>query len=322
MAIAEPANELWAAVKAIDNTIWPPDDEEAVKTLAEDWRKAGETAHLAGTELHSARQASEQAWRDQGGQATGQQLGNGVVTLESQKRDCEQQAVLADRYATALTNVKTAIVQNIEMNLPAYLQYANPMYGAAGAARQREFAQQVAQDLKALVAGQAQGLQAPPPAKAPETGTTMGTVGDIAGMVSAVAGGLALIPVLAPVAAPVALLAGGVALATHTADMIAKGSYAEDWVGVAGDVAGLVPGVKAVSGVVNAAGDLAQLAPKGMDVVSSAFDLSLQAPTAMELAGADREDEKFYAGLTSAGKNTAQAGYDTYEFIKALRNAT
>ncbi|SDK01844.1 hypothetical protein SAMN04488074_10441 [Lentzea albidocapillata subsp. violacea] len=318
MAVAEPGNELWAAVKAIDNTIWPPDNEDDATAIAEDWRKAGETAHLAGTELANAREASRQAWRDQGGQTTGQQLGNGVVTLESQKRDCEQQAAVADRYATALTNVKTAIVQNIEMNLPAYLQYANPMYGASGVARQQEFAQKVAQDLKALVAGQAQGLQAPP-AKAPGTDTTMKTVGDIAGMVSAVAGGLALIPVLAPVAAPVALFAGGVAFATHAADMIAKGSYGDDWVGVAGDAAGILPGVKTVSTVVNAAGDLTQLAPKGKDIVLGAFDLAMQAPAAMELAGHDRETEAAVAGYGSAVKNTEQTGEVIYEFLKARR---
>ncbi|NKE63806.1 hypothetical protein FXN61_46735 [Lentzea sp. PSKA42] len=310
MAVFEPSNELWAAVKSIDNTIWPPDNEEDVTKLAEDWRKAGETAHLAGTELSNAREASRQAWRDQGGQATGQQLGNGAVTLESQKRDCEQQAALADRYAKALTDVKTAIVQNIEMNLPAYLQLANPMYGASGPARQQEFAQKVAQDLKALVAGQTQGLQAP--ADAPDTDTTLGAVGDIAGMVSAVAGGLALIPVLTPFAAPVAVLAGGVALAAHATDMIATGSYDEEgaWVGLGGDVVGLVPGVRTMGAVVEAAGDASRLAPSMVDIGAGAADVLAQAPSAIDLfVNNDTvDDAKDIAGEATAGKNMVMEG--------------
>jgi len=278
MAVAEPANELWTAVKAIANP-WPPDDEDAVATLADDWRKAGETANLAGTELSDQRQAAQQAWGDQAGQTMGQQIGAGTVTLESQRQGAEQQAAMADRYAQALTSVKNAIVQSITTNLPAYLQLGNPMYGAAGLAKQQEFARQVAAQLQALVESQTQGMHAPP--AAPDTDTTLGQVGDIAGAVGAVAGGLALIPVLTPFAAPVALLAGATALVAHGVDMVATDSYDDPnaWIGLGGDAVGLVPGARAVGEIASGTAEAARVG----DVVSSAVDVGLQTPPVADL---------------------------------------
>lgn len=299
MAVAEPANELWTAVKAIANP-WPPDDEDAVAALAEDWRKAGETANLAGTKLSDQRQAAQQAWRDQAGQTMGQQIGAGTVTLESQRQGAEQQAAMADRYAQALTSVKNAIVQSITTNLPAYLQLGNPMYGAAGLAKQQEFARQVAAQLQALVASQTQGMHAPP--TAPDTDTTLGQVGDIAGAVGAVAGGLALIPVLTPFAAPVALLAGATALVAHGVDMVATDSYDDPnaWIGLGGDAVGLVPGARAVGEIASGTAEAARVG----DVVSSAVDVGLQAPAMADLAvdNDGLDDAKDVAGGATLNK--------------------
>lgn len=297
MPIAEPANELWTAVKAIADP-WPPDDEDQVAKLAEDWRKAAETAHLAGTDLHDARRASEQAWRDRGGQVMDQRLAGGVVTLQEQKQGAEQQAVLADRYAQTLINVKNAIVHTINSNLPVYLQLANPIYGPVGLAQQRAFAAHIAQQLQAMVASQTQGLQAPP--AAPDADTTLGAVGDIAGAVSAFAGGLALIPVAAPVAAPIAVLAGATALAAHAADMIATGS-ADDpfaWIGLGGDAIGMIPGARALGEAV------ASTAPKALDVIGSVIDVGLQAPPVLDLFVDDQEidDSKDLSGGGTLGK--------------------
>jgi hypothetical protein len=299
MAVAEPANELWTAVKAIANP-WPPDDEDAVAALADDWRKAGETANLAGTELSDQRQAAQQAWGDQAGQTMGQQIGAGTVTLESQRQGAEQQAAMADRYAQALTSVKNAIVQSITTNLPAYLQLGNPMYGAAGPAKQQEFARQVAAQLQALVASQTQGMHAPP--AAPDTDTTLGQVGDIAGAVGAVAGGLALIPVLTPFAAPVALLAGATALVAHGVDMLATDSYDDPnaWIGLGGDAVGLVPGARAVGEIASGTAEAARVG----DVVSSAVDVGLQTPPVADLVvGNDVvDDAKDIAGGVTLNK--------------------
>jgi hypothetical protein len=312
MAVAEPANELWTAVKAIADP-WPPDDEDAAAALADDWRKAGETADLAGTELSDQRQAAEQAWRDQAGQTMGQQIGAGTVTLDSQRQGAEQQAAIADRYAQALTSVKNAIGQSIATNLPVYLQLGNPMYGAAGLAKQQEFARQVAAQLQALVASQTQGMHAPP--AAPDTDTTLGQVGDIAGAVSAVAGGLALIPVLTPFAAPVALLAGATALVTHGVDMVATDSYDDPnaWIGLGGDAVGLVPGVKAVGEAARGASEAAS----ALDIGSASADVVLQAPAMADLAvdNDTLDDVKDVAGGAALNKTIGM------EALDALRRA-
>ncbi|MEV6901734.1 hypothetical protein [Amycolatopsis sp. NPDC051372] len=47
MAIAEPDNELWAAVKQLADA-WPPDDEDDVTELAANWRRAGKPAGPGG----------------------------------------------------------------------------------------------------------------------------------------------------------------------------------------------------------------------------------------------------------------------------------
>lgn len=308
MAIAEPNNELWAAVKAIANP-WPPDDEDRVTKLAEDWRRAAQTAQLSGTTLSEAQRAAKQAWPDSAGQLMGQKLGNGTTALQSQQQNAERQAALADQYAQTLMAVKTAIVHVININLPTYLQLGNPSYGAAGAARQQQFAEQVAAQLQALVDAHAAQLQAPPPAPPASDETLMEKAGDIAGVVSAVAGGLALIPGVQLVAAPIALLSGGIALGLHTADMVATGDYEGKWVTVAGDVVGLVPGARALNGLM----DGTSAAVRGSEVVLAALDVGLQAPTVKDLLGDGDElndQSKDLAGTTGLVKNMVVEGLE------------
>jgi hypothetical protein len=96
----------------------------------------------------------------------------------------------------------------------------------------------------------------------------LGDIGDIAGIVSAVAGALAFIPVLTPIAGPVALIAGGVALAAHGADMVVNEKWDDinAWGSLAGDAIGLIPGVKAVGAGFNAAGDVVAGSERIVDV--------------------------------------------------------
>ncbi|MBB3051909.1 hypothetical protein FHS23_002938 [Prauserella isguenensis] len=80
-------------------------------------------------------------------------------------------------------------------------------------------------------------------------------IGDVAGMISAVAGALAFIPVLTPVMAPIAIVSGGAALAAHAGDIVANGKAGSlnAWISVGGDALGLIPGVGAISRGVDAA---------------------------------------------------------------------
>lgn len=97
-----------------------------------------------------------------------------------------------------------------------------------------------------------------------------GLIGDIFGMVSAVTGVLALIPVLTPVMGPVALLTGAVALSANAASMAMKGDWDSPtaWAGLAGDTLGLVPGVGAVAKGARAAAKGATVATGSMRAVS------------------------------------------------------
>jgi len=76
-----------------------------------------------------------------------------------------------------------------------------------------------------------------------------GLIGDVCGMVSAVTGVLALIPVLTPVMGPIALLTGAVALSANVASTAIKGDWDNPmaWASLAGDTLGLIPGVGAVA---------------------------------------------------------------------------
>ncbi|WP_018680715.1 hypothetical protein [Actinokineospora enzanensis] len=81
--------------------------------------------------------------------------------------------------------------------------------------------------------------------KAASTG--WGILGDILGIVSAVTGVLALIPVLAPIMGPVALITAAGSLAANTVDAVLKGDWdAATVVGLGADALGAIPFVGAV----------------------------------------------------------------------------
>jgi hypothetical protein len=76
-----------------------------------------------------------------------------------------------------------------------------------------------------------------------------GLIGDVFGMVSAVTGVLALIPVLTPVMGPIALVTGAVAFSANAASMAMKGDWDDPtaWAGLGADALSMVPGVGAVA---------------------------------------------------------------------------
>ncbi len=104
----------------------------------------------------------------------------------------------------------------------------------------------------------------------------LGAIGDIAGIVSAVAGALAFIPVLTPVMGPIAIGAGVVALGAHGADMVVNEKWDDPdaWVSIGGDVLGVIPGVGAISKGMDAAGGVVAGVDKIVDVtrVGGALD--------------------------------------------------
>lgn len=83
------------------------------------------------------------------------------------------------------------------------------------------------------------------------------TIGDVAGLLAAIAGALAFIPVLTPFMGPLAVLLGLVALGAHAGDMAVNDKWDDPnaWVTLGGDVLGIVPGLGAIGKGVGAAGD-------------------------------------------------------------------
>jgi hypothetical protein len=235
MALPEPDNPLYAAVKAIANP-WPPDDEDVAQQLAQAWTTAGKAAQQVGT----------------------QQATTGL-------------AGKASAYAQTLTQVKQAITQAVNQALPAYVQAGNPLI-TNGAQVRQQIVTQLAAKLTALVqnaAGQLRGGDPPgakPAGDQPESKTDEAL--DIASkgfnLVSAAAGVLALIPPLTPVAAPIAALTGGAGLVVDSIKAArAGGKNAMDDIGVASDVAGLVPGVKSVAAIGKGVEEASNLAKVG-----------------------------------------------------------
>ncbi|MFJ9079400.1 hypothetical protein ACIRO3_29780 [Streptomyces sp. NPDC102278] len=85
-------------------------------------------------------------------------------------------------------------------------------------------------------------------AAAEESGGFWGLFGDILGIVSAVAGVLALIPVLTPLCGPIAVVTAIASLGAHTIDAAIKGDWdAATIAGLGADVFAALPGVGAVA---------------------------------------------------------------------------
>jgi hypothetical protein len=93
----------------------------------------------------------------------------------------------------------------------------------------------------------------------------LGTIGDVAGVCLAVAGALALVPVLTPFVGPVALVAGGVAALAHGAELVVDEDKRGDpsaWIGLGADLVGMVPGGRlVVGGAVDLARVLSEAGP-------------------------------------------------------------
>lgn len=133
----------------------------------------------------------------------------------------------------------------------------------------------------------------------------LGDIGDIAGIIAAVAGALAFIPILTPIMGPIALGAGAVALLAHGADMVVNDKWDDPnaWISLGGDVIGMVPGVGAAMKGVDAGMD----ALKGVDAlvdVSKASGLVDNAASAMMAGGKAFSDDltKVVSGMSDPAK--------------------
>ncbi|WP_037316864.1 putative T7SS-secreted protein [Amycolatopsis orientalis] len=133
----------------------------------------------------------------------------------------------------------------------------------------------------------------------------LGDIGDIAGIVAAVAGALAFIPILTPIMGPIALGAGAVALLAHGADMVVNDKWDDPnaWVSLGGDVIGMIPGVGAVAKGVDAASTALSGVDKLVDV-SRATGMMNTAADAMVAGGKAFSDDiaKVVGGMQDPAK--------------------
>ncbi|MFD0205828.1 MULTISPECIES: WXG100-like domain-containing protein [Saccharothrix] len=247
MPIAPPssAHGLWPRVNALVE--WPDTDEDMMRLLAAEWGEAaGHTEPLSRLDLGPI----ATAWADPAGQAFhGRMTALGAAAGEVGTRMHALQT-LAAAFATDVTSAKQTIVDVINANIPLYAKAAQ-LDPAVAAATQDRFVTEIAAWLNAYLASLA-GHGPPPPPFVPPEGpakegdgdTVFGEIGKWAGVTSAVAGTLALIPGVNAFAAPVALLAGGVALAANATDMAITGDF--DLATLVGDTLGVLPGVAAI----------------------------------------------------------------------------
>jgi hypothetical protein len=248
MALPEPNNALYAAVKAIANP-WPPDDEDVAHQLATAWQAVGSAAARAGGQAANSQQAVGSSWQDQAGQDMAGGLDGVVRSTGNVSQAATDLAGRADRYAQVLTRVKNAITQTVDQALPAFLQAGSPTL-PNGPAFQQQIVNQVAARLTAMVRAAAGQLGGAPPPRTEQEDKTDEAL-DIASKgfndVSAVAGFLALFPPLTAVALPVAAATGVVGLIVDAVRAgKAHGQDTSKNIGVGVDALGLVPGVKSV----------------------------------------------------------------------------
>lgn len=263
MPIAPPssAHDLWPRVNALVE--WPDTDEDRMRLLAAEWGEAaGHTEPLSRLDLGPI----GAAWADPAGQAFhGRMSALGAAAGEVGARMRALQTLTA-AFATDVTSAKQTIVDVINANIPLYAK-AGQLDPAVAAATQDRFVTEIAAWLNAYLASLA-GHGPPPPPFVPPEGPAQEEenwgkwIGDLAGVVSAVAGTAALIPPLTPFAAPIALIAGGVALAGHAYDFgeelyehVAHGEEFDagaQLTTLVSDGVGLVPGVAALRGTAGA----------------------------------------------------------------------
>lgn len=117
MPIAEPSTELnlWPRVRAI--TGWPDNNEEAVRALGESWSRGGEQFATAAEQDLEPLTGS---WSDPAGQ---QFLARATATLDKTLEVSGAMTFLGEKangFAQVITDVKNAIRDLIEQNLPLF----------------------------------------------------------------------------------------------------------------------------------------------------------------------------------------------------------
>lgn len=132
-------------------------------------------------------------------------------------------------------------------------------------------------------------------------------IGPVLKIISAVAGVLALIPVLAPVMGPIALVAGGAALLLDVANKLMNGEGS--WLQIGIDAIGLVPGIKPLTtmgklGKLKAAEELVATTSKGVDRASEALTLAKNAKRGLPFT---RTAKAFKAGVNDAKETLTAA---------------
>lgn len=158
MALAEPSSELYAKVKAIWDP-WPPDSEDAARSLGQAWRQASATTNRAAAGVGAVRSSVGDAWRDQAGATYQAKLGEGAQSLAGLGHSMLGPTQSAQHYGAQLTDAKSVIIRTIATNQAAYEQLKNPAFGAEGAAMRQEFVRQIAQHLRSMILGKAAALQ-------------------------------------------------------------------------------------------------------------------------------------------------------------------
>ena len=244
MAIPEPNNALYAAVKAIADP-WPPDDEDVAHQLADAWNKTGQAAAQAGGQAANSQQAVASSWLDQAGEALGIGLNGVAESMQQIGQAATGLARKADTYAQVLTDVKNAITQVVDEALPAYLQAGSPAL-RNGPALQQQIVTKVANELTALVESAAGRLGG---GRNKEKMDNLDKASHILGAISAAAGLVALVPFppLEAAATGVAVLAGVGQLTVDTVKAATDENpddKAKNWDAVGADALGVVPGGK------------------------------------------------------------------------------
>lgn len=284
--VPEPPSDgdLWPRVKA--TTGWPDTDEDRMRALGAAWEQAGTGFGEAGRTDVSGVVA---AWPDEAGTAFLARAKAILDTATQGEQAMRQLAGAADAFAADVEHVKTEIGNFIRENIPLYAQFAT-LPGGADQGAQDAFVASVANSVNgfldavaAKIGAEGPGVQVPeipdlPPPAAPEPESEV-SVGDVAGMISAVSGTLALIPILAPVAAPIALVSGAVALVAHGTEMVTEEKWDDPsaWTDLVGDSAGLIPGVRGAGAVLDAARAVGPAATRAEALIAGAREAGQQA---------------------------------------------
>jgi hypothetical protein len=243
MAVPEPPDTfgLWSAVRPRIGG-WIESDEDQLSALSQQWTDAGTAFHdvLLGNHVYGPVATGgllhlQQGWTDEAGHLWQRQILAIGQSVNSRVAEMRALAAHAAAFADDVTYAKEQIVQAIEQNIDLYGELVTLPDGADAAA-QEHFVAQLAgaingflDSLAGSIAGRETGVTADAdrphiegdPAAERASWQTVSKTGDIAGMVSSTAGGVALLsvefPPVAVLAGAVALIAGGIAVGAHSA---------------------------------------------------------------------------------------------------------